>query len=67
MNPRSPFHHLLHLFQDRFFESDNTAPGSGFQTNIYQVLGCLLTSGFIVAYFMLPVMSAIMNRTKPCC
>jgi hypothetical protein len=65
MKSRTPFQHLLHLFEDRFFESDDASPGGGFQTNIYQVLGFLLTTGFIVAYFMLPAMSFIMNRTKP--
>jgi hypothetical protein len=57
-----PFRLLLKLFQDRFFESDDVAPGGGFQTNITQVLGFLLTSGFIVSYMMIPAMSHIMNR-----
>jgi hypothetical protein len=57
-----PYRLLLKLFQDRFFESDDAAPGAGFQTNITQVLGFLLTSGFIVSYFMMPAMSHIMNR-----
>jgi hypothetical protein len=59
---RSPYRLLLKLFQDRFFESDDAAPGGGFQTNITQVLGFLLTSGFVVSYFMMPAMSHIMNR-----
>jgi hypothetical protein len=60
----SPFRLLLKLFQDRFFESEDLSPGGGFQTNITQVLGFLLTSGFVVAYLMLPAFSSIMNRNR---
>ena len=62
MKHQSPFRLLLKLFQDRFFESDDASPGAGFQTNITQVLGFLLTSGFIVTYMMMPAMGHIMNR-----
>jgi len=56
------FRLLLKLFQDRFFESDDASPGGGFQTNITQVLGFLLTSGFVISYLMLPAVSHIVNR-----
>jgi hypothetical protein len=58
-----PFQLLLKLFEDRFFESDDASPGSGFQTNITQVMGFLLTSGFVVAYCMMASLSQIMNRS----
>lgn len=64
MKHQRPFRLLLKLFQDRFFESDDVSPGGGFQTNINQVLGFLLTSGFIVSYMMLPAVSQIMNRNR---
>ena len=54
MKTRSPFHILLKMFQDRFFEDDTVSPGSGFETNIYQVLGFLITVGFFVAYLTMP-------------
>jgi hypothetical protein len=54
MKTRSPFRLLLRMFQDRFFEDDTVSPGSGFETNIYQVLGFLLTVGFFVAYLSMP-------------
>lgn len=65
MKPRRPFFLLLKLFEGRFFESDDAAPGSGFQTNITQVLGFLLTSGFVVSYLTTPAISQMMNRTRP--
>jgi len=54
MKARTPFRILLKMFQDRFFENDTVAPGSGFETNIYQVVGCLVTVGFFVAYLTMP-------------
>jgi hypothetical protein len=54
MKARSPFRLLLKMFQERFFEDDTVSPGSGFETNIYQVLGFLLTVGFFVAYLTMP-------------
>ena len=42
------------MFQDRFFEDDTVSPGSGFETNIYQVVGFLITVGFFVAYLTMP-------------
>jgi len=54
MKTRSPFRILLKMFQNRFFEDDTVSPGSGFETNIYQVLGFLLTVGFFVAYLTMP-------------
>src|SRR5262252_356135 len=64
MKHRSPFRLLLKLFQDRFFESDDASPGAGFQTNINQVLGFLVTSGFIVSYMMMPAFSHITNTSR---
>jgi hypothetical protein len=64
MKHQRPFRLLLKLFQDRFFESDDVTPGGGFQTNINQVLGFLLTSGFIVSYMMMPALSHIVNRSR---
>ena len=62
MKHQRPFQLLLKLFQDRFFESEDVSSGGGFQTNITQVLGFLLTSGFIVSYMMMPAAGSIMNR-----
>jgi hypothetical protein len=64
MKHRQPFRLLLKLFQDRFFESDDASPGGGFQTNISQVLGFLLTTGFVVSYLTLPVAGGIMHRNR---
>jgi hypothetical protein len=64
MKPQQPFRLLLKLFQDRFFESDDASPGGGFQTNINQVLGFLLTSSFVVSYLTLPAASTIMNHNR---
>jgi hypothetical protein len=59
-----PFRLLLKLFQDRFFESDDASPGGGFQTNITQVLGFLLTSSFIVCYMLMPVVGRILHGNQ---
>ena len=64
MKHQSQFRLLLSLFQDRFFESDDASPGAGFQTNINQVLGFLVTSGFIVSYMMMPAFSHITNTSR---
>lgn len=53
MTPRS-FGLLVHLFRNRLFEDDSAGPGSGFQTNIYQILGFLLAAGWFIAYFLMP-------------
>jgi hypothetical protein len=48
----TPFQWLLGLFRARFFENDALTPEGGFETNIYQVLGFLVTPGlFIVTLF----------------
>jgi len=62
VKPHGQFRLLLQLFQGRFFESEDAAPGGGFQTNITQVLGFLLASSFVVSYFMLTALSYIMNH-----
>ncbi len=56
--PPSPFRLLLKMFQERFFENDTVSPGSGFETNIYQVLAWLATGGFFIMYFTLPAFVA---------
>jgi hypothetical protein len=48
------FRLLVRLFHGRFFENDSVAPGSGFETNIYQVVGFLVAAGWFISYFMLP-------------
>jgi hypothetical protein len=50
---RSPFQILLKLFRDRFFENDSVSPGGGFQTNINQMLGVLITVGLLAGYIVL--------------
>jgi hypothetical protein len=54
MKTQSPFWLLLKIFQDRFFEDDTVSPGGGFETNIYQVVGFLVTVGYFVTYFTMP-------------
>jgi hypothetical protein len=56
---RPPFRLLLKLFQNRFFENDTVSPGGGFETNIYQVLGFLVTVGGCVAYLAMPQFLAL--------
>lgn len=51
---QTPFRILLNMFQRRFFEDDTVSPGSGFDINIHQVLGILVTVGFFVAYLSMP-------------
>jgi hypothetical protein len=65
LKDQPPFRLLLKLFQDRFFESDDAAPGAGFQTNIYQVLGFLATTGFVVAYVMVAGFSELRRKSGP--
>jgi hypothetical protein len=48
------FRLLVRLFHGRFFENDSVAPGSGFETNIYQVVGFLIAAGWFISYFMMP-------------
>jgi hypothetical protein len=64
VEPQTPSRLLRKLFQGRFFENEDAAPGSGFQTNINQVLGFLLTTGFIVTYMMFPAMSHVVNTKR---
>jgi hypothetical protein len=47
---KSPFQLLLKLFRDRFLENDSVSPGVGFQTNIHQMLGVLITVGMLAGY-----------------
>jgi hypothetical protein len=64
MKPKRPFRLLLNLFQGRFFESDDAAPGAGFQTNITQVLAFLLTTSFVITYLSMPFYGSIMNGNR---
>ena len=50
------------MFQERFFENDTVAPGGGFETNIYQVMGALVTLSFFVTYLSI---GAFMQFTFP--
>ena len=66
---RSPFQLVLKLFRDRFLENDTVSPGGGFQTNIYQLLGILVTVGsFIVIYgvpaFLVVALRPLTPRTE---
>lgn len=54
METRTPFRILRHMFQNRFFEDDTVSPGSGFDINIHQVVGILVTIGFFVSYLSMP-------------
>lgn len=54
MDSRRRFPLLLRLFQERFFENDTVSPGGGFQTNIYQVVGFLVATGWFISYFLMP-------------
>jgi hypothetical protein len=56
MDRRVRFRLLTTVFYNRFFENDTVSPGGGFQTNIYQVAGFLIATGWFVAYFLTPPM-----------
>lgn len=45
-----PFRLIVKLFRSRFFENDTVSPGGGFQTNIYQLMGVLITLGGVLGY-----------------
>jgi hypothetical protein len=45
------YRRLLDLFRARFFENDALTPEGGFETNIYQVLGFLMTPGLFINTF----------------
>jgi len=57
----SPFRPLTRLFLDRFYASDALAAETGFETNVYALLGIVITAEimfgplgplFLVAYAM---------------
>ena len=50
----SPFRQLLRLFEERFTDGDALSTGSGFDTNIYQVLGFLTVPGLFVSLYLIP-------------
>ncbi len=56
---KSPFRLLLKLFQDRFLENDTVSPGGGFQTNINQMLGVLISLGMVAGYSVIPALLAL--------
>jgi len=58
---KSAFQLLVRLFRNRFLENDSVSPGGGFQTNIYHVLGILITVGLIAGYSVL-LTSADLSR-----
>jgi hypothetical protein len=45
------FQWLLRLFRAHFFENDTLTPDGGFETNVYQVLGFLVTPGLFISTF----------------
>lgn len=64
MNSSRRFRLLVKLFQGRFFGNDTVSPGGGFQTNIYQVLGFLIATGWFISYFVMPSFLQL-SLTKP--
>lgn len=62
MSTRGQFQLLRKLFQDRFFENDDVSPGAGFETNIYQVMGFLVTVGFLIAYPLGPAYQQTLHQ-----
>jgi hypothetical protein len=61
---RSPFQILLKLFRDRFFENDSVSPGGGFQTNVNQMLGVLITVGLLAGYIVLVTSADISHGAR---
>jgi hypothetical protein len=53
------FQQLLRLFRDRFTESDELSSGSGFETNIAQMLGFLAVPGLFVSIYLIPRFMAL--------
>ncbi|HYP14201.1 MAG TPA: hypothetical protein VEQ63_09770 [Bryobacteraceae bacterium] len=54
MHKCGQFRLLVSVFYSRFLENDTVSPGSGFQTNIYQITGFLIASGWFISYFLVP-------------
>lgn len=61
----SPFRMLYKLFRDRFFEDESVSPGTGFETNTWQVMGTLITIGFFVTWFGLPAFVEMTFKRNP--
>ena len=53
------FRQLLNIFRDRFTESDALSAGSGYDTNIYQMLGFLAVPGVFVSLYLIPRFRAL--------
>ncbi len=64
MNHRPRFRLLVRIFHERFFENDTVSPGGGFQTNIYQVVGFLVATGWFISYFLMPPFLQL-SQAKP--
>ncbi len=62
---KSPFQILLRLFRDRFLENDAASPGGGFQTNIHQMLGVLITVGMLAGYMAVITSADISHGVGP--
>jgi hypothetical protein len=60
MNSRKTFRLLFRIFLNRFFEND--AADAAFETNIWQVLGFLLSAGIGIAIFIVPGLVAMSLR-----
>jgi hypothetical protein len=54
MGRRQRFRLLVKVFHSRFFENDTVSPGGGFETNIYQIAGFLIATGWFISYFLMP-------------
>ena len=63
MNSRKTFRLLFRIFLNRFFEND--AADAGFETNIWQVLGFLLSAGIFISIFVVPGLVAMSIRRDP--
>ena len=61
----SPFRELIRLFRARFFESDALAEGSGYETNVAQVLGMVAAPGLLISVMLLPGFIALSFRGGP--
>lgn len=62
--PQSTFRLLRNLFLNRFFENDGVSPGGGFQINVYQVLGVIVSIGLLVGYYVVLEFMGLSGRAS---